>query len=186
MRKLVVENKVTLDGVFDKQETWQIQFWKDPEELARYSIGQTAEFDALLLGRVTYEGLATVWPSMKDEVGYADWINRIPKYVVSTTLEEDDLQWNGRLVSENATDEVSRLKHQDGQDILMVGSADLMQTLMEHNLIDEYRIWVHPIVNGSGKRLFENESESTTLQLVQDETTDAGVVILHYQPVNTV
>lgn len=91
MRKLVVENKVTLDGVFDKQETWQTQFWKDPEELARYSIEQTAEFDALLLGRVTYEGLASVWPSMKDEVGYADWINRIPKYVVPTTLEEDDL-----------------------------------------------------------------------------------------------
>ncbi|WP_248910031.1 dihydrofolate reductase family protein [Halocatena marina] len=182
MRKLVVENKVTLDGVFDEQAEWQMQFWEGPDKMERYSKDHITAFDALLLGRVTYQGLAAVWPSMTDDVGYADWINRIPKHVVSTTLNEDDLSWNAQLITENVVDEVIALKQQSGEDILLVGSGDLLQTLMEHSLIDEYRIWVHPVVHGSGTQLFTDESEPTGLKLVEMETTGSGVVVLTYQP----
>lgn len=182
MKKLVVENKVTLDGVFDKQAEWQMQFWEDPEEMVRYSKDHISEFDTLLLGRVTYQGLSAVWPSMTDDVGYADWINSIPKHVVSTTLDEDDLSWNAQLITENVVDEIAALKQQSGEDILLVGSGDLLQTLMEYSLIDEYRIWVHPVVHGSGTQLFTDENKPTGLALVEMETTSSGVVILQYQP----
>lgn len=159
-----------------------MQFWESPEELAQFSKDDIAEFDALLLGRVTYQGLAAVWPTMTDDVGYADWVNSIPKYVVSTTLDEDDLEWNAQLITENVVDEIAALKQQSGEDILLSGSGELLHTLMQHDLVDEYRIWIHPIVVGSGTPLFTSESEPTALQLVETETTHAGVVILHYQP----
>jgi dihydrofolate reductase len=108
-------------------------------------------------------------------------MNGLPKYVVSTTLEE--AEWNNStIIKENVAEEVSRLKEQPGQDILMYGSADLMHTLMEHDLIDEYRIWVHPVVLGSGKRLFRDESETKILRLVDTTTFSSGVVLLSYQP----
>ncbi|WP_231189606.1 dihydrofolate reductase family protein [Haladaptatus sp. DYF46] len=182
MRKLVVDSKVTLDGVFDNQNEWQWQIWEDPDELVRYSKDHVTGFDALLLGRMGYQGLSSVWPSMTDDIGYANWINSIPKHVVSTTLDEDNLDWNAHLIAENVADEVAALKQQDGQDILMPGSADLMHTLMQHNLIDEYRIWVHPIIQGSGKQLFKEKNAPTGLDLVEMETTSSGVVILQYQP----
>jgi dihydrofolate reductase len=117
---------------------------------------------------------------MTDEVGFADRMNSMPKFVVSKTLEE--VEWNNsRLIKENVAEEVSKLKQQPGQDILMYGSADLMHTLMQHELIDEYRNWVHPVVLGSGKRLFRDGSDTTTLRLVDTKTTSTGVVVLSYQ-----
>ncbi|WP_313691732.1 dihydrofolate reductase family protein [Halorarum halobium] len=182
MRKLVVENKVTLDGIFDKQAEWQMQFWNGPDEMARYSKEHITAFDALLLGRVTYQGLSAVWPAMTDDVGYADWINEIPKHVVSTTLDEDDLEWNAQLIAENVVDEIAALKQQSGADILLVGSGELLQTLMEHRLVDEYRFMVHPVVHGSGTQLFTDESVPAGLELVETETIGSGVVDLTYEP----
>lgn len=182
MRKLVVDQKITLDGVFDNLEEWQMRSWEDRGEMLRYAEDHITEFDALLLGRVTYEGLATVWPSLTDDVGYADWINSIPKYVVSTTLDEDDLEWNAQLITENVVDEVDALKQQSGEDVLLVGSGDLMHTLMQHDLIDEYRIWIHPVVHGRGTQLFTDQSEPTGLKLVKTETPGSGNVVLTYRP----
>jgi dihydrofolate reductase len=151
------------------------------EDAANYAHDQLFAWDALLLGRVTYQGFAAALPSMTDEVGFADRMNSMPKFVVSKTLEE--VEWNNsRLIKENVAEEVSKLKQQTGQDILMYGSADLMHTLMQHDLIDEYRIWVHPVVLGSGKRLFKDGSDTTTLRLVDTKTTSTGVVVLSYQP----
>jgi dihydrofolate reductase len=131
------------------------------------------------MGRKVYEDFAASWPSRRNE--FADRMNGLPKYVVSTTLEE--AEWNNStIIKENVAEEVSRLKEQPGQDILMYGSADLMHTLMEHDLIDEYRIWVHPVVLGSGKRLFRDESETKILRLVDTTTFSSGVVLLSYQP----
>lgn len=129
------------------------------------------------MGRKVYEGFAASWPSRRNE--FADRMNGLPKHVVSTTLEE--AEWNNStIIKENVAEEVSRLKEQPGQDILMYGSADLMHTLMEHDLIDEYRIWVHPVVLGSGKRLFRDESETKILRLVDTTTFSSGVVLLSY------
>jgi len=118
---------------------------------------------------------------MTDEQGFADRMNSLPKYVVSTTLQE--VAWNNsRLIKENVVEEVSRLKQQPGQDILVAGSGQLVHTLMQHDLIDEYRFMVHPIVLGSGKRLFRDGSDTKVLRLVDTKTFSSGVVVLYYEP----
>jgi dihydrofolate reductase len=130
---------------------------------------------------VTYEGFAAAWPSMTDEAGFADRMNNMPKHVVSTTL--DEVEWNNsRLIKGDVAREVSELKEQPGQDVLIYGSADLVNTLMQHGLIDEFRLMVHPIVLGSGKRLFKDEVGTTALNLVDSKTTGTGVVYLIYHP----
>jgi dihydrofolate reductase len=108
---------------------------------------------------VTYEGSAAAWPTMKDEAGYADRMNGMPKYVVSTTLKKPEWH-NSTVINENITEEVARLKQQPGQVILLASSADLVHTLVHHDLIDEYRLMVHPVVVGSGKHLFRKEAIS--------------------------
>ena len=188
MRKAIVSEYVTLDGVIEdpsgaegfEHGGWSMQFFD--EEVANYKYDELFASDALLLGRVTYQGFAAAWPSVTDEVGFADRMNSLPKYVVSTTLEEP-LEWNNStLIKGDVAGEVSKLKQQPGRDILMYGSADLMHTLMQHDLIDEYRIWVHPVVLGSGKRLFREGSETKVLRLVDTTTFSSGVVVLSYQP----
>jgi dihydrofolate reductase len=187
MRKVVLSMYVTLDGVMEdpggaeefEHGGWSMQFFD--EDAAKYAYDQLFASDALLLGRVTYQGFAAAWPSMTDEAGFADRMNSLPKFVVSTTLEE--VQWNNSsLIKENVAEEVSRLKQQPGQDILIYGSGELVQTLMQHDLIDEYRIWVHPVVLGSGKRLFRDGSDTKILRLVETKTFSSGVVVLAYQP----
>jgi dihydrofolate reductase len=113
--------------------------------------------------------------------GYTDMMNSYPKYVVSTTLQEP-LEWNASLIKGDVAEEVLRLKQQPGKDILVYGSGDLVNTLMKHNLVDEYRLMVFPIVVGSGKRLFEGEIDKTVLELVDTQTFSSGVVVLTYQP----
>lgn len=132
------------------------------------------------MGRVTYEGMAAAWPTMKDDVGFADRMNGYPKYVASTTLEEGP--WNATMIKDSIVEEVSRIKQLPGQDILIYGSGDLMQTLMEHDLIDEYHFMIQPVVQGSGKRLFKDESYTKALKLIEVQTTATGVSILSYQP----
>ena len=187
MRKILVSEFVSLDDVME-DPSWTFQFGSEEQE--KFKFDELAASDALLLGRVTYEGFAAAWPNMMEQFGgprraelgeYADMMNGYPKYVVSTTLEEAG--WNNStLIRGIVAEEVSRLKQQPGKDILVFGSADLVNTLMRHGLIDEYRIMVFPIVVGRGKRLFEDGLEKTVLRLVDTTTFDSGVVVLTYRP----
>jgi len=177
MRKLIVTEFLTLDGVME-EPAWTAPYWND--EIAKFKYDELFGSDTLLLGRVTYQGFAAAWPSRTDEQGFADRMNGLPKFVVSTTLEK--VEWNNsRLIKENIPEEVSRLKQQPGQKILIYGSGDLVQTLMQSDLIDEYWLLVYPIVLGSGKRLFQDGSK-TTLSLKETKTFSSGVVVLCYQP----
>jgi dihydrofolate reductase len=179
VRKLVASEYVSLDGVMEEPGKWSFPFWND--EAAKFKFDELFASDALLLGRVTYQGFAAAWPSMTDEAGFADRMNSVPKYVVSTTLET--AEWNNsRLIKGNIPEEVSKLKQQPGQDILIGGSGQLVRALLPHNLIDEYRFMVYPIILGSGKRLFTDMMDTKTLQLVECKTTSTGVLLLTYRP----
>src|SRR5215207_1879274 len=178
MRKVVVSEFVSLDGVIEKP-LWSRQL--TGEEQQKYKLDELSSSDALLLGRATYEELAAQWPHLSEQYGgFTDMMNSYPKYVVSTTLQES-LEWNASLIEGDLAEEVSRLKQESGKDILVYGSGDLVNTLMKHNLVDEYRLMVFPIVVGSGKRLFEGEINTTVLELVDSKTLSTGVV-LTYQP----
>ena len=179
MRKIIVSEFVSLDGVMEAPHKWHFQFWHD--EMGQYKLDELFASDALLLGRVTYQGFASAWPSMTDEAGFADRMNNLPKYVVSTTLEE--VEWtNSHLIKENVVEELAKLKEQPGQDVLIGGSADLVNSLMPHGLIDEYRLMVHPIVVGSGKRLFKDGVNTTILKLSDTKAFPSGVIVLTYVP----
>jgi dihydrofolate reductase len=176
MRNVVAVEYVSLDGVME-DPSWTAPYWND--ELAQYQYDQLFASDALLLGRVTYQGFAAAWPAMTDERGFADRMNNLPKYVASTTL--DKAEWNASLIKENVPDVVAKLKHGSGQDILIYGSAALVNTLIQHRLIDVYRLMVHPVVLGSGKRLF-NDGVRADLRLIDSRTTSTGVALLSYEP----
>lgn len=179
MRKVIATEYVTLDGVMEEPGQWSFPFWND--EAAQYKSEELFASDALLLGRVTYQGFAAAWPTMTDTGEFGEKMNSMPKYVASTTLEE--LAWNNsRLINGNVVEEVSALKQQPGQDLLLAGSGVLVHTLMQHDLIDEYRLMVHPIILGSGKRLFRDGGAMKTLKLVETKTFSSGVVVLSYQP----
>ncbi len=178
MRKLVVTQFVTLDGVMEDPHKWSFPYWND--EIAKIKYDEMFASDAQLLGRVTYQGFAAAWPSRTDEQGFADRLNSLPKYVVSTTLEK--AEWNNsHLIKENIPEEISRLKQQPGQDILVHGSRTLVQTLIQHDLIDQYNLLVYPIVLGNGKRLFKDGSKAN-LKLVETKTFSTGVILARYQP----
>jgi dihydrofolate reductase len=189
VRKVIVSEFVTLDGVIEDpggsgefdRGGWSFQSDRGPEG-DKFKFDELAAADALLLGRVTYDGFAAAWPNMLEQTGeYGAWMNGYPKYVVSTTLEEAG--WNNStIIKENVVEEVSRLKEQPGKDILIFGSGVLVSTLMEHDLIDEYRLMVFPVVLGSGQRLFEGVSDQKALKLVDTKTFGSGVVVLSYQP----
>jgi dihydrofolate reductase len=179
MRRVIVTEFVTLDGVMEAPEKWTFPFGN--EEAAKFKRDELFESDALLLGRVTYEGFAVAWPSRTDEEGFADRINSLPKFVVSTTLNQVDWK-NSRLIKSNVAEEVAKLKQQPGQGILIYGSGQLVNSLMQDGLIDEYRLMVYPLVMGSGKRLFRKVHDTTELSLVESKVFSTGVVVLTYQP----
>jgi len=183
MRKVIASEFMTLDGVMEEPQKWSLRYWND--EIAKFKFDELSASDALLLGRVTYQGFAAAWPKMakKEAEGeYAGMMNGYPKFVVSTTLEEP-LEWNNsRLIKENVAEEVSRLKPQPGRDILIFGSGDLVNTLMEHDLIDEYRLLVYPFVLGNGKRVFRDGIDNKVLRLVETRSFSSGAVLLSYQP----
>ena len=177
MRKIVVSEFVSLNGVME-EPAWTTPYWSD--EIAKFKFDELFASDALLLGRVTYEGFAAAWPSRTDEAGFADRMNNLPKFVVSTTLEK--AEWNNsRLIKGNIVAEISDLKQQPGQNILVYGSGALVNTLGQHDLIDEYNLLIYPVVLGKGKRLFEDGS-TASLKLVETKTFSSGVVALIYQP----
>ncbi len=179
MRKVIVSEYVTLDGIMDEPGNWSFPFWN--EEASRFKFDELRASDGLLLGRVTYQGFAKAWPTMKDTGEYGERMNSLPKYVVSTTLSE--VTWNASLIKDHIAEAVSRLKQENGQDLLVFGSGQLVHTLMQHDLIDEYRLMVHPVLLGSGKRLFSDGSEKKVLRLVDTRTFSSGIIVLSYQPV---
>ena len=178
MRKIIVLEFLTIDGVMEAPEKWQFPYLS--EDVAEYNKTQLLTLDALLLGRVTYEIFASSWPlRTNNEFGVADQLNSMPKFVISSTIEKTD--WNNStLIKENVIEEIAKLKKGDGGDIGIVGSAGLIQSLIPHNLIDEYEFLVHPIVLGKGKRVFGDDG-NLNLKLIQARQFNSGVVLLSYQ-----
>ena len=176
--KVVATEYVSLDGVMEEPGMWSFPFFND--EAAKFKYDELFASDALLLGRVTYQGFAAAWPTMEGTGDFGERMNSLPKYVASTTLAT--VEWNARLIEGDVMAAVARLKQQPGQDLLIAGSAQLVQTLMRHDLIDEYRLMLHPILLGSGKRLFREGSDTKTLNLVETTPLSSGIVILTYHP----
>jgi dihydrofolate reductase len=177
MRKLVESTFASLDGVIGSPEKWSGAYWDDDHD--QYARKLLFAADALLLGRETYEVFANSWPSRTGDE-YSDRINSLPKYVASTTLQE--ARWNATVIKGDVGDEVAKLKQQPGQNILKFGTGELGRTLMRRNLIDEFHIWLFPIVVGSGTRLFEEGVTPTSMQLVDTTTFRSGIVVLTYAP----
>jgi dihydrofolate reductase len=177
MSELAATLFVSLDGVVESPEKWSFPFWDDA--IAKFKLEETFASDALLLGRVTYEGFAASWPGRKDPDGFADRFNSMPKYVASKTLKK--LEWtNSHLIKGDVASAVAKLKQQPGQDIVIHGSPTLVRSLMPHDLIDEYRLLVYPVVLGHGKRLFDDASQAN-LKLAESRSFSKGVVKLVYR-----
>ncbi len=187
MRKVIVSEFVTLDGVIEdpggaegfKHGGWSLHFGSADQQ--QWKVEELFKADALLLGRRTYQGFAAAWPNMPGTGSYGERMNSLPKYVASTTLSE--VTWNATLITGDLAEELSRLKQEAGQDILIFGSGQLVHTLHARGLIDEYRLMVYPVALGSGKRLFGEGSEKKALKLVEARPFTSGVVVLTYQPV---
>jgi dihydrofolate reductase len=185
MGRIVVTEFVSLDGVMEapggedfKYKAWTFEFDRG-EDGNQFKLDETLEAEALLLGRVTYEGFAAAWPSRDDE--FADKFNTMPKYVVSSTLE--DPEWNNSTVLKgDVVEEVTKLRQALDGDIYVHGSCQLAQALIEHDLVDELHLMVFPVVLGTGKRIFGETSDKKPLRLVDSKTVGDGVTILAYQP----
>ena len=176
MRKITVSQFMTLDGVIEAPQ-WTYKYWGD--DIAQFKFNELFAHDAQLLGRVTYAGFAEAWPGRKDEQGYADRFNAMPKYVVSTTLT--DPTWtNSHVISTNVVDEIKKLKEQPGQDILVFGSGTLVQTLIQNDLVDRYSLLIYPVTLSGGQRLF-TEGSSTRLNLVSTQCFASGVIAVVYE-----
>jgi len=185
--RIVVTEFVSLDGVMEdpggaenfKHGGWSFEISRG-EEGDKFKLDEAFSSEALLLGRVTYEGFAEAWPAREGE--FADKFNSMPKYVVSSTLDEPE--WNSSTVLKgDVSEEVAKLKQEQDGDIVVHGSARLVQTLVEHDLVDEFRLMVYPVVLGSGKRLFGETSDKKPLRLVDSKVVGDGVAILIYEPV---
>lgn len=190
--RLTVTSFLTLDGVVQsngkpepelndgfEQGGWQVPFFDG--DVGRLTADWIAAADAFLLGRRTYELFADHWPQVTDPTDpFATRLNSLPKYVVSTSL--DQVEWNNSvLVRGDVFEEVVKLKRQPGNELQIHGSGTLIQTLMEHDLIDEYRLLIHPVVLGNGNRLFAKGTTPTALELIDTKTTSRGVVVHVYQ-----
>ncbi|GCE28494.1 pyrimidine reductase [Dictyobacter alpinus] len=179
MRKVVASLQMTLDGVVADPQNWSFQFNSD--EQMKYKFDELFSADALLLGRITYQGFAAAWPHMTAQTGaYGERMNSLPKYVPSTTLTE--AEWNASLIKDDLGQTISSLKQEEGSDILIFGSVELIRSLVPLNVIDEYRLLVYPIVVGSGKHLFNEANDIQVLKLTACTQFSSGVVLLTYQP----
>jgi dihydrofolate reductase len=188
MARIVATEFISIDGVMEapgggENEDYRHAGWSfeigASDEGARFKLSEALSADALLLGRKTYEGFAASWPSAQGE--FADKFNGMPKYVITSTLQEGS--WNNTtLLKGDVVDEVSTLKRAPGGDIVIYGSATVVQTLLEHGLIDELRLMVIPVVLGSGRTLFGAAEDKTRMRLKETKIMDNGVVILIYEP----
>ena len=184
MRKVFLFMMVTLDGFFEGPDH-EIDWHNVDEEFNEFAIQQLDEVDTLLFGRVTYEGMASYWPTpfaKENDPIIADKMNTIPKIVFSKTL--DKVAWNNsRLVKEHVAEEISKLKQQQGRDLAIFGSSKLAASLLQMGLIDELRIMVNPIVLGSGKSIFNGIHDKLSLKLLKTRTFRSGNVLHYYQPI---
>ena len=191
MRKLVVGTFLTVDGVMQapggpeedreggfEHGGWSFHYWDDV--MGQLIVEWTLQAGGLLLGRKTYEIFAGHWPNVGDDDPVAAKLNSVPKYVASRTL--DEVRWNNStLIRGGVAEAVARLKQEDGGEIQVTGSGDLIQTLIEHDLVDEYRLWVFPLVLGEGKRLFGRGAVPAALRLVDTKMSSTGVAIHTYE-----
>jgi dihydrofolate reductase len=186
MSKLIVTEFVTLDGVMEApggepthpHSGWVFDFIGPEQE--QYKLEEVLEAEAHLLGRVTYESIAGAWPQRSGE--FADHINAMPKYVVSSTLS-DPLEWNNStLIQGNAAAEVAKLKQREGGPILVAGSCTLVHSLIENDLVDELRLMVFPVIVGGGKRPFPGERQKKSFELSDTRKFDSGVAVNTYEP----
>jgi dihydrofolate reductase len=189
MGRIVVTEFVSLDGVMEDpggsegstHGAWTFRFDRGADG-DQFKLAELEGSEAQLLGRVTYEGFAAAWPTIEDEVGFAEKMNTMPKYVVSTTLRDEDATWdNSTVIRGDVVSEVAALKERLPGDLLVAGSATLVQTLLERGLVDELRLMIFPIVLGTGKRLFGEVSEPPTMVLDNVKTVGEGIVILTYR-----
>jgi dihydrofolate reductase len=193
MRKLIVNEFLSLDGVMqapgDPDEDrsggfahggWQMPYFDDV--FAGVAFEGMKETGGYLFGRRTYEIMAAFWPSQSDDVPFAASLNGLPKYVASTTLSEPLAWQNSTLLQGDVAKAVAELKEQPGKNLVVLGSGELVQTLMENDLIDEYGLMINPVVLGSGKRLFRDDSAKRPLRLVRSMTSSTGVLIATYEP----
>ncbi len=187
MRKIIATEYLTLDGVMEdpggSEKTvnggWSFKFWG--ADAAKFKYDELFSSGALLLGRITYQGFAKAWPSMKDDAGFADRMNGIPKFVVSKTLEK--AEWNNStIIRENIEAVIKKMKEMPGQDILVAGSGELVKFLMKLDLVDEYRLMVHPVILGSGRKLFTDGNIMKAFKLKDAKSFDKGIVVLTYEP----
>jgi|HubBroStandDraft_1064217.scaffolds.fasta_scaffold03272_6 dihydrofolate reductase len=188
MRKIIVTEFITLDGVVEApggNETphphggWQNNY--DSPEGGKYKIDELSSVDALLLGKTTYEAFAAFWPGQTGD-GFSDRMNRLPKYVVSRSLQK--AEWNNSHILRDVAKDVAALKKSDGGDILVYGSATLVKALLHHDLIDELRLMLHPLSIGGGLRIFDDNRELKKFALKHSRANDDGILILEYQPIS--
>ncbi len=188
MGKIVVTEFVSLDGVIEdpggsedyRHGGWTFEIDRG-EEGDKFKLDELVEAEAQLLGRVTYEGFAAAWPAMEDGAGFAEKMNSMPKYVVSSTLQEASWE-NTTILNGELADEVAKLHREIDGVILVAGSAQLVQGLLEHGLVDELRLMVFPVLLGEGKRLFGDVSEKKPLRLADSKTLGDGIALLTYEP----
>jgi dihydrofolate reductase len=176
-RKVVASTYITLDGYIDEPGRWSFPFWSD--ESSQFKARELFASDALLLGRITYEGFAAAWPTMEGTGEFGEKMNRMPKYVASRTLRS--AAWNAMIIAGDVADAVRALKQEDGGDLLIGGSGQLVDFLTWHDLIDEYRLMVYPLVLGSGtKRLFTTV-QNRSFSLVDTLSLPKGVMVVTYR-----
>lgn len=183
MRKLVVSTWISLDGIFDADTMPKWFFPFDSTERRQYITKGIMDCDAILFGRVTYEMLASFWPTQtNDDMGPASKLNSVKKYVVSSELKKAD--WNNStIINNNIVEEIKKLKAQSGTEIQVEGSATLVKYLMQANLIDEFRFLVHPVIAGEGKRFFKDGLQTSELKLISTQSLEKGVLVLCYQAI---
>ena len=188
MGRIVATEFVSLDGVMEapgggeeyRHAGWTFEIARG-EEGDKFKLDELVEAEAQLLGRRTYEGFAAAWPGMTDGAGFAEKMNAMPKYVVSSTLEK--AEWNNSTVlGGDFVEEIAKLKQGVDGVILVAGSAQLVQGLIEHDLLDELRLMVFPVLLGSGKRVFADHDDKKTLKLVDTKIVGEGIAILTYEP----
>lgn len=186
MRTLAITQNITVDGSIEMLGEWfdpQAQGSSDLSDVLEESHRQDRRADALLVGRKTFESFRAYWPKQTDDkTGITDYLNRVQKYVVSSTLT--DPQWeNSTVLSSDPVEEVSKLKRQDGKDIVLTGSIALAHAMIDAGLVDEYRLFVYPVVQGRGKRLFPDGFEIPRLKLVESKSFKSGITFQQYAPI---
>lgn len=176
MRTLIESTFITLDGVISEPQEWGVPYWDD--EHSGYASELLSAADSLLLGRLTFEGFASAWPTRSGDP-YTDRINAMPKHVASTTLTE--ASWNATVLRGDVAEEVAALKQQGGGNILKFGTGMLDRTLLQHNLLDELHLWVFPVIAGKGDRILDG-IDATHLRLARTTPFRSGIVVHTYTP----